>query len=118
MASIDWMPDRRRSARVELLAELQGQLLALDEEVRIRQVSLGGLQLETSAPLSLRDTHDLRIAFDGAAAVIKARVLHSRVSINSDQVTYLSGVEFVSPSPEALALLAVLIEQFPTAPAR
>ena len=45
MASIDWMPDRRRSARVEVLAELQGQLLALDEDVRIRQVSLGGLQL-------------------------------------------------------------------------
>lgn len=118
MASIDWMPDRRRSARVELLAELQGQLLALDEDVRIRQVSLGGLQLETSAPLSLRDTHDLRIGFDEGTAVVKARVLHSRVSINSDQVTYLSGVEFLNPSSDALALLAALIEQFPSVPAR
>ena len=64
MAQIDWIPDRRRAVRVELLTQLQGQLLALDEEVRIRQVSLGGLQLESSAPLSLREVHDLRIGFE------------------------------------------------------
>ena len=109
MATIDWMPDRRRSARVELLAELQGQLLALDEDVRVRQVSLGGLQLETSAPLSLREEHDLRIAFGDRSAVVRARVLHSRVAIHSDQVTYLSGVEFIALSPEARALLTDLV---------
>ncbi len=109
MATIDWMPDRRRSARVELLAELQGQLLALDEDVLVRQVGLGGLQLETSAPLSLREEHDLRIAFGDRSVVVRARVLHSRVSIKSDQVTYLSGVEFVALSPEALALMTDLL---------
>ena len=111
MAAIDWMPDRRRAARVELLAELQGQLLALDEDVRIRQVSLGGLQLETSAPLSLRDVPDLRISVNGREVDVRARVLHSRVAIARDQVTYVSGVEFVDPSPIAIELLSALMSQ-------
>ena len=106
---IDWMPDRRRSARVELLAHLQGQLLALDEVVRVRQVSAGGLQLETSAPLSLREEHELRLAFNDRSVIVRARVLHSRVSIDSDHVTYVSGVEFISPSPDAVALVTDLL---------
>jgi hypothetical protein len=117
MAQIDWIPDRRRAVRVELLTQLQGQLLALDEEVRIRQVSLGGLQLESSAPLSLREVHDLRIGFESQSAVVTARVLHSRVSINSDQVSYLSGVELIAPSPEAVSILTALMAQFPAPPA-
>ena len=109
MASFDWEPDRRRSARVDLLAELQGHVLTLDETVLVRQVSEGGLTIETSAPLSPRLTHEFRLCLGDRVALVHARVRHSRVQLAGDAVTYVSGLEFVDPSPEALALLADLV---------
>ena len=36
--------------RVDLLAELQGHVVTLDERVQVRQVSLGGMTVETTRP--------------------------------------------------------------------
>jgi hypothetical protein len=109
MSDIDWARDRRRSARVDLLAELQGHVVTLDESIVVRQVSHGGLTIETSAPLSPRVTHEFRVASGARTALVKAKVAHSRVQMHGDTVSYLSGLEFEQPSPEAVSLLEEIV---------
>lgn len=98
----DWMPERRRYPRIDLLADVQGHLVTLDEQVRVRQLSLGGMTVETTAPLSPRLVHDFRITFGSDAVTMHGRVVHSRVSVDGDRVTYVSGIRFEDPTPAAL----------------
>lgn len=98
----DWMPERRRYPRIDLLADVQGHLVTLDEQVQVRQLSLGGMTVETTAPLSPRLVHDFRISFGPDAVTVHGRVVHSRVSVDGDCVTYVSGIRFEDPTPAAL----------------
>ena len=111
MSTMDWRPDRRRSARVDLLAELQGHVVTLDETIVVRQLSDGGLTIETTAPLSPHVMHDFRLSVDGRSAIVHARVRHSRVQVTGDTVAYLAGLEFVEPSAEARALVAAILDR-------
>ena len=110
MPGYDWGPDRRRSARVDLLADLQGHVVTLDEAVQVKQVSHGGLTVETTAPLSPRVTHEFRVTIGDRTALVKARVAHSRVQLQGDTVSYQSGLEFVEPAPEAEAILREIVD--------
>jgi hypothetical protein len=109
MSDIDWARDRRRSARVDLLAELQGHVVTLDESIVVRQVSQGGLTIETSAPLSPRLTHDFRVTSGTRTALVRAKVAHSHVRMQGAAVSYLSGMEFVEPSPDAVSILEEIV---------
>lgn len=113
MSRFEWLPDRRRSPRVDLLADVQGHVVTLDERVTIRQISHGGMTVETTAPLSPRIVHDFRLSAGDRSAVVKGRVVHSRVRIDRDVVTYLAGVQFVDLAPEASALVDGFLERFP-----
>jgi hypothetical protein len=106
-----WSQDRRSSPRIDLLANLQGHVVTLDERVQVRQLSLGGMVVETTAPLSPRLTHDFRIALDEACLTVRGRVVHNRVVVQGDGVSYLAGIEFIDPSPEALEGIHTIIEQ-------
>jgi hypothetical protein len=97
--------DRRQTPRVDLLREFQGHLLALDEVVTVQQLGPGGLTLVAAVPLSPTHIHDLRLTLDDEVVSIRARVVHSRAVVDSDDVTYVSGMAFVDPSPETLAKL-------------
>jgi hypothetical protein len=109
MPGLDWARERRRGARVDLLAELQGHVVTLDEAIAVRQVSPGGLTIETTAPLSPRVTHDFRVVVDDRTAIVRARLAHSRVQMQGDAVSFVSGLEFVEPSQEALEILADIV---------
>lgn len=111
MSTMDWRPDRRRSARVDLLAELQGHVVTLDDTVVVRQLSDGGLTIETTAPLSPHVAHDFRLTVDDRSAIVHARVRHSRVQVSGDTVAYLSGLEFVDPSDQARAIVAAILDR-------
>jgi hypothetical protein len=111
MTQIDWMPDRRRDLRIDLLADLQGHLITLDEQVGVRQLSLGGMTIETTAPLSPRVVHDFRLGLGELAVIVKGRVMHSRISVREDQVTYLSGVQFIETTPESYEAMRLLLER-------
>lgn len=111
MATLDWRPDRRRSARVDLLAELQGHVITLDESIVVRQLSDGGLTIETTAPLSPHVDHDFRLAVDGRSAIVHARLRHSRVQVTGDAVAYVAGLEFLDPSDEARAIVGAILER-------
>jgi hypothetical protein len=107
---INWTPDRRRTPRVDLLADLQGHIVTLDEQVQVTQLGLGGMTIETTAPLSPRLVHDFRISSLDATITVHGCVVHSRVVIRGDAVSYLSGIEFTEPSPETLQAVRRIIE--------
>ncbi len=97
--------DRRQSPRVDLLREFQGRLLALDEAVTVQQLGPGGLTVVAAVPLSPSQIHDLRLTLDEAVISVRARVVHSRAVVDSDDVTYVSGLAFVDPPAETLAAI-------------
>ena len=97
--------DRRQAPRVDLLREFQGRLVALDEAVTVQQLGPGGLTVVAAVPLSPAEIHDLRLTLDDAVVSIRARVVHSRAVVDSDDVSYVSGLAFVDPPAETLAVL-------------
>jgi c-di-GMP-binding flagellar brake protein YcgR len=107
----DGMPDRRKDVRVDLLADLEGHLVTLDERIQVRQISLGGMTAETTAPLSPRLEHEFRLTIGDHAVTVRARVVHSRVAVQGDAVSFLAGVQFVEPTTEALGVIRELIDR-------
>ena len=97
--------DRRQTPRVDLLREFQGHLIALDQAVTVQQIGPGGLTVVAAVPLSPTHIHDLRLTLDDEVISVRARVVHSRAVVDSDDVTYVSGLAFVDPPPEALAVI-------------
>ena len=108
--TIDWMPDRRRNPRIDLLADVEGHLITLDERVQVKQLSLGGMTVETTAPLSPKIDHDFRISLGDEAVTLRARVMHARVAVDGDDVTYLTGLQFVEPTPRLLEVVRRFID--------
>ena len=106
----EWLPERRRDRRVDLLADLEGHLITLDEKVQVTQISLGGMTIETSAPLSPRVDHEFRLAIGDRAVHVRAHVVHSRVAVRGDSVSYLAGVQFLDPPPEAQSVIREFIQ--------
>lgn len=69
----------------------------------VRQLSHGGMQVETGFPLQLDSLHDFRLRLGENAVVVKGRVAHSRISdVDQDVVLYRTGVEFIE-LPEHVA---------------
>jgi hypothetical protein len=84
--------------------------VTLDERVQVKQISPAGMTLETSAPLSPRVDHEFRLAIGNHSVHVRARVIHSRVAVRDDTVSYLAGVEFIDPAPEALTVVREFID--------
>ena len=97
--------DRRQTPRVDLLREFQGHLLALDEAVTVQQLGPGGITVVAAVPLSPTHIHDLRVTLDDEVIQVRARVVHSRAVVDSDDVTYVSGLAFVDPPAETLKII-------------
>ena len=110
MDTFEWLPDRRSFPRVDLLAELQGHLITLDERVQVKQLSLGGLIVETTAPLSPRHEHDLRIVIGPKTIIVRGRVIHTRAALSGDAVIYISGLQLVDPPADALATIGEYVD--------
>ena len=94
------MPDRdkRDAERVTMLGELQGELMVF-QPMLVRDVSTGGVTVETRFPLHIDSLHDVRLTLGEVSVVVKGRVVHSRISdVDHDVVTYRTGLEFVEPS--------------------
>ena len=110
---LDAMRDdnKRDSERIELLGALGGEVMVF-QPMLIRQISKGGMQVETGFPLQLDSLHDFRLTLAGGrSVVVKGRVAHSRISdVDQDVVRYRSGVEFIEPSERVASVIAQFIE--------
>ena len=102
--------NKRDSERIELLGSLGGEVMVF-QPTAIRQISKGGMQVETGFPLQLDSLHDFRLTLGERSIVVKGRVTHSRISdVDQDIVTYRSGIEFIEPSERVAAVIAEFIE--------
>lgn len=71
--------DRRRSPRIELLGRLHGHSVSLDLPVRVVEISLGGMAVETSVPFPVGAIQLFRITLgDDSTTELSGRVMHSR----------------------------------------
>jgi hypothetical protein len=102
--------NKRDSERIELAGLLRGEVM-IYQPMAIRQISKGGMQVETGYPLQLDSLHDFRLTLAERSIVVKGRVAHSRISdVDQDIVTYRSGVEFIEPSERVASVIAEFIE--------
>jgi hypothetical protein len=93
--------ERRRSPRIEILGRLHGHAVTLDVPVVVREISLGGMALETSFPFPVGALHAFRLTLgDGALVELNGRVMHSRnISAPGAEPLYLTGIQFVDDEP-------------------
>ena len=106
------MADERRDLeRLAILGSLPGEILVY-EPIVFRELGIGGAAIETTFPLHLDSLHDLRLTLGGRPVVLKARVVHSRVTdVEQEAVIYRSGLQFVDiPERVTTALTEYLAE--------
>ena len=78
----------------------------------IRQMSHGGMQVETGFPLQLDSLHDFRLTLGERSVVVKGRIVHSSISdVDQDIITYRSGVEFIEVSERVAAAIAHFVDE-------
>jgi hypothetical protein len=103
--------DKRDSRRIDLLGALKGEVMVYQVTI-VRQMSKGGMQVETTFPLQLDSLHDFRLTLGDRSIVVKGRVAHCSISeFDQDGVTYRTGVEFVEPSERVAAVISEFVEE-------
>lgn len=102
--------DKREAERVPILGELHGEVMVF-QPMLVRDVSRGGVTVETRFPLQIDSLHDLRLTLGDKSVVLKGRVVHSRISdVDPDTVLYRTGLEFVEPSQPVAAVIAEFLD--------
>jgi hypothetical protein len=92
------MRDKRDAERVPILGELQGEMMVF-QPMLIKEISRGGVTIETRYPLHLNSLHDVRLILGPTSVILKGRVVHSRISdVDQDIVAYRTGLEFIEPT--------------------
>jgi hypothetical protein len=110
-AKVSGVDDKKRDTeRIELLGGLNGEVMVF-QQMLIRQISKGGMQVETGFPLPLDSLHDFRLTLGDRSVVVKGRIAHSRISdVDQEVVVYRSGIEFIEPSTPVAAVISEFIE--------
>jgi hypothetical protein len=93
--------DRRRSPRIEILEQIHGHVASLDVAVRVREMSLGGMSLETDFAFPIGAVHDFRLTLgDGSTVVLRGRVLRCREQTNEEGTrAFVSGIQVLDEDP-------------------
>lgn len=99
--------DRRRSPRIELLSRLHGHSVSLDLPVRVVQISLGGMAIETAMPFPVGAVHQFRLTLgDESTTELTGKVMHSRNTAPADAPpVFTTGVQFIDDEADDAAQL-------------
>jgi PilZ domain len=102
--------DKRDAERIQILGEFHGEVMVF-QPITVKEISLGGTQVETRFPLQLDSLHDFRLTLGGRSVVIKGRVAHCSISdVDQEMVVYRSGIEFVDAPERVYSVIAEFIE--------
>ena len=109
------MPDgyahKRDSERLPILGELHGEVTIV-KPIVIKEISRGGVQIESGFPLLLDSLHEFRLALGERSIVVKGRVTHCAiVDVDQDVVVYRSGVEFIEPAERIASAVGQFIAE-------
>lgn len=87
--------ERRRTARVELMGRLHGRLVPADLAVAVREISLGGMSIQSSQAFELGSVLSFMLTLgDGAGVLVASRVVYSRPLDGADGA-FVTGLEFI-----------------------
>jgi hypothetical protein len=102
--------DKRDTERLEILGDLLGEVM-LFQPMSIKEISIGGAQVETGFPLHLDSLHDFRLTLSDRSVIIKGRVAHCSISdVDQEAVLYRSGIEFIEPAERVAAVVSEFID--------
>ena len=80
------------------------------QHMTIREIGLGGVQVETAMRLQLDSLHEFKLALGDRSVIVKGRVAHCSISdVDQELVIYRSGIQFVEPSERVLDVIAGFI---------
>jgi len=106
------MTERRRSPRYRLTSEVTGKVKST-MDVRLVDISEGGMLVETRLGLPPASVCDLKIMALGSEVTLRARVLRCRAQLTKTatgcRVAYRSGLEFVGMDERHLNIIRQLI---------
>lgn len=95
--------ERRRAPRVEILGQLHGRLVLLESDVSVREISLGGMSVESAAPFPVGSVQHFQLVLgDGARVIVAAEARHSRPVEGASR--YVTGFRFVEEPNDGEAL--------------
>jgi PilZ domain-containing protein len=98
--------EKRDSERILILGDLHGEVMVF-QPMSIKEISLGGAQIETTYPLHVDSLHEFRLTLGERSLVVKARIAHCHISdVDGGIVLYRSGLEFVEVSERTTAVIA------------
>jgi hypothetical protein len=81
------------------------------QPMAIKEISRGGVQVETAFPLHLDSLHECRLTLGDRSIVVKGRVVHCAISdVNQETVIYRSGIEFIEPPDRVDDVVADFIQ--------
>jgi hypothetical protein len=102
--------NKRDSERIQILGEFHGEVMVF-QPITVKEISVGGTQVESHFPLQLDSLHDFRLTLGGRSVVIKGRVAHCSISdVDQEIVVYRSGIEFVDPPERVHSVIAEFID--------
>jgi len=102
--------DKRDFERLQILGDLLGEVMVF-QPMSIKEISVGGAQVETAFPLHLNSLHDLRLTLGDRSVVVKGRVVHCSISdVEQEGVIYRSGIEFIEPTDRVNDVITGFIE--------
>jgi hypothetical protein len=88
--------DRRRSTRVEVVGRVQGQVAALDLPIVVREISLGGMSVETARAFEVGSIQIFLLTLgDGSGVDVAGKVVYSRPSNDAHRQFFISGIQFI-----------------------
>lgn len=105
--------DRRRSPRVQLLSRLHGTTVSLDVPVRVIQMSLGGMAVETTVAFPVGAVHAFSLTLgDGSIVELNARVMHCRNGAPAGAPPlYTVGLQFVDDGDDDTGVVEDLLSK-------
>lgn len=102
--------DKREADRLGILGELHGEVMVF-QPMTIREISRGGVQVETKVPLQVNSLHELRLTLGTRSVVVRGRVAHCSISdVDQEQVIYRAGLEFIEPSEHVEGVIVGFVE--------
>jgi hypothetical protein len=105
--------ERRQSPRIDILGELQGQAILLDETIEIRQMSEGGITIVTRYPFKIQSLHDFQLTAGSESMIVSGRIVHRRMLVERDETFYVLGVQFIDVAEKAGSWIREFLHMLP-----
>jgi hypothetical protein len=95
------------------MERIHGHLTSLNVEVQVKEISLGGLAVETPLRFPIGAVHEFRLTLgDGSKVMVRGRVAHSTPRVEDvGKESFVTGFEFLEEPPQAGGSIETLVDK-------